>query len=77
MAEVLADRPRWARAQALRGGGLLALAETRASSEQRQAWRIEGQEMLRQALARNPHLESEWRGRLGAAREPLAGPPTP
>lgn len=77
VAEVLADRPRWARAQALRGGGLLALAETRASSEQRQAWRIEGQEVLRQALARNPHLESEWRGRLGAAREPLAGPPTP
>ncbi|GHG81883.1 hypothetical protein GCM10012319_35550 [Comamonas sp. KCTC 72670] len=75
--EVLADRPGWARAQALRASALLALAETSASAEQRQTWRLEGQEVLRQALARNPHLELEWRGRLPTARDPLAGPPTP
>ncbi len=74
---VLADRPAWAWAQALRGSGLLALAETHAAPEQRLAWRTEGQSVLRQALARNPHLEPEWRGLLITAREPLAGPPVP
>ncbi|WP_426753591.1 protein kinase domain-containing protein [Myxococcus sp. Y35] len=76
--EVLTDRPGWARAQALRGSALLALAELpQASTEQRQTWRGLGAEGLRQALARNPHLEPEWRGRRVSAREPLAGPPTP
>ncbi|WP_238539808.1 hypothetical protein [Corallococcus macrosporus] len=75
--EVLAVRPGWARALALRGGLRVALADTPAALEQRQAWHAEGQEALRQALARNPLLESEWRSRRGSAPEPVAGPPLP
>nr|WP_225937477.1 serine/threonine-protein kinase [Myxococcus sp. RHSTA-1-4] len=74
---VLASRPRWARARVLRASVLLALAETRAPTEQQRAWRSEARKDLEQALDSNPHLAPGWKGLLTSSRQEVAGPSTP
>ncbi|MCP3140772.1 protein kinase domain-containing protein [Pyxidicoccus xibeiensis] len=58
---VLAARPRWARARLLRANVLLALAESPAPIERREAWRKQAQADVELALSANPHLRPAWK----------------
>ncbi|WNG41020.1 protein kinase [Archangium violaceum] len=75
--QLLATRPRWARAQTLRASILLALADTAAPAEQQRTWRNQAREDLKQALAHNPHLRPAWSHQLAALQQPVAGSPGP
>ncbi|MFL5353508.1 protein kinase domain-containing protein [Archangium sp.] len=74
---LLAARPQWARARAVRASVLLALAATAAPAGQQRAWREQAREDLEQALAHNPHLEPAWRDMLPTSRQPVADAPVP
>ncbi|MFP2908984.1 hypothetical protein ACLESD_28870 [Pyxidicoccus sp. 3LFB2] len=75
--QALSERPHWARARVLRASVRLSLAETAASSEERQPWTDEAREELKEALASNPNLAPMWKDLLSASRERTTGPSTP
>ncbi|MBJ6759714.1 protein kinase [Myxococcaceae bacterium JPH2] len=64
--EILAARPKWARAAALHASLMGARATRPASPAQQQAWRTQAREELARALVDNPNLAPVWKGRLAA-----------
>ncbi|MCP3100275.1 protein kinase [Myxococcus sp. K15C18031901] len=75
--QVLAARPRWARALLLRAGFRLALADTPALADTRERLKGQAREDAERALATNPHLARAWKARSPAHAELVAGPPRP